>query len=148
MKLKHGALVIDLPDTWTDQSSLLFVAPREEQQLPTTAAVQRPTEAVAMNFLIADTDDPRAILEQQADRMRELHAGFEVLEDGPFTCGLGKGWRYIQRLTVAEVPVRQIAVACVIGPVAVVATASAAEARFQRCEKQLAAILESMRLGH
>ncbi len=145
MEIQHGGLLIDLPHSWSDQSSLLFVAPREEESLPTTAAVQRPTEAVAVGFVLAESRDARAILTEQTAQLAAAEPTLEVVAEGPFSCGLGPGWSQTQKLTVGETAVRQLSVACLIGHLAVVATASAAEARFKRCEEQLSSILKSLR---
>jgi len=147
MEFRHGGLAIDIPGDWSDQSQLLFVAPRDEAPMPTAHSVQRPTEAVSIQLIAADDLDARELLERQAERLGDVDAGFEVVDQGEFSCGLGAGWQLTQRLDIGDAPVQQLSVACVSGAVAVVATASAAAARFDQVETQLRAVLESLRVA-
>ncbi len=144
MEFRHGGLRLDLPDGWLDQSTLLFVAPPTRESTMSTHRVVEPSEAVSVNFVL-DPGDPKALLAEQARSLAAADPDFEVLEEAPFACGLGDGWCCVQRMAVRGVPVRQIAVACAVGPVAVVATAAAPESSFGASRARLRAILESMR---
>jgi len=146
MQIQHGALAIDVPADWQDQSTVLFVAPRTEESLTTLSTVEQPTEAVSLTF-VTDSDDPKRILERQAESLRKMDAGFELLGEGPFETALGSGWSYEQRFDMGGSVVRQLAVACRVGPVVVLATGAAVDARFDRHRNQLAAILASLKLG-
>lgn len=127
-----------------DQSTLLFVAPPTRETLPTAAKVREQAEAVSINFVTDPSGDPRKILAEQARELEQLDAGLRVLDEGPFTCGLGEGWSYVQRLTLQSVPVRQLVVACSVGPLTVVATAAAPDSRFEGARERLAAVLASL----
>jgi hypothetical protein len=146
MKIRHGALAIDLPAEWQDQSTLLFVAPRQTETLATTATVEQPTEAISVTF-VTDDDEPQGILARQAESMTKLDAAFEVLKQGPFTTALGEGWCYEQRFEMGGSVVRQLAVACRVGRVVVVATGAAVDARFERHRDKLTTILASLQIG-
>ncbi len=145
MQLRHGGLTIEVPDDWEDRSTLLFVAPRDTAELPTVAAVQRPTEAVAIAFVrVKSGETAEDVMRSQAEQARALNPEFEVSDAGPIDSALGSGWCQTQSLTVFDMPVRQLSAAFVVGPVAVVATASAAESRFARCSEMLSSVLRSL----
>ena len=145
MRLNHGALGIDLPPDWRNQSTLLFVAPRPKLNLPSTAEVQQPTEAISISFYY-DTQSPQALLGQQAEQLGQVHPGFAVIDDGPISSGLGDGWRYTQDLDMDGTPVRQIAAAFAIGPVTVLATAATVRETFEARREELTQILCSLSL--
>ncbi len=147
MKLQHGGFSIELPDDWSDMSTLMFVGPPEAPALPTVSPVQGPAESVTVSFVVVDDEDARTVLRQQAKALETTDPSFRVLDEGPFTCGLGEGHRFRQTIEADGVEVHQLCVACVLGPVAVVATASATAERFDRCAPKLEGILESMRAG-
>jgi len=146
VKLHHGALVVDLPNGWSDRSTLLFVAPPETQNLPTTAHVQEPTEAIAVHFSHTSAQSAQQVLHEQSEQLRQVDPNYRLVSEGPFSCGLGEGWRYTQELKVGEQYVSQLSVACLLKTLAIVATASAPSARFARNQAQLLTILESLAL--
>ena len=147
MPLQHGGLVIEVPDGWADRSSLLFVAPREPSTLPSAVKVEEPTESLSVRFESVDPETTAMSL------LEDEHARFvatvgiepEVVEDAAFVCPLGAGRQRIQKIALGGAPLRQICVAVVVGKVAVLATATAGEARFARVKPQLERALAGLR---
>jgi hypothetical protein len=149
MELRHGGLVIDLPEGWSDQSTLLFVAPPPALvgAVPAANAVAQPTEAVSLRFAVAGGREARALLEEQTAALRRTDPALSLVEEGPFSAPFGRGWRVVQRLSLGGIALRQIAVACLRGEVALLATAVAGDAAFARAEETLLGILGSLRAG-
>ena len=135
VEVRHGGFALDLPEGWSDQSTLLFIGPTGDG-FP---------DAVSVKFSLDAPATPRAILDAQAAQLGMVDPDFTVLDDGPFHCGLGDGWRFVQRLTLDGVVMQQITAAVIVGGVTVIATASAGEARFAEQEAKLVEVLESMR---
>ncbi len=147
MEVQHGGLIIDVPEGWSDQSTLLFVAPRDSQTAATVAKVAVPTVAVAVRFRGSDGLDAVAVLAEELSGVRAADPDAVELEAGPFSCPLGAGAFRVVRLRVSQAPLVQITAAVVLGPVCVLATASAAEARFSRVRDELLRVLQSMRFS-
>jgi hypothetical protein len=142
MKVRHGGFAIDIPSGWSDQSTLLFVGPRDRTTLPATHKVSPPAEAVAVTFA-GPSEDARALLEEQAEMLRAADADFEVLEEGPFECELGHGHRFVQKLDAGGTKI-QIAVAVPAHGATVIATATCAQERYGKVQEQLLRVLGSM----
>ncbi len=147
MEVRHGGLVIDVPEGWSDQSTLLFVAPRDEATAATVAKVAVPTEAVAVRFRMSEDKDAAAVLAEEFTGVRAADPDAEEIESGPFSCPLGAGAYRVARVRVGHAPLVQLTAAVVLGPVCVLATASAAEARFPRVREDLLRTLRSMRFS-
>jgi hypothetical protein len=143
--VRHGGFSIDVPAGWADQSTLLFVAPREAGDARVLQPQLRPTETVSVRFVLGPEGDAAALLAAQIDAMKVTDPEFAVLSSGPFASGLGAGWQQQQRVTVGGVALVQIATATVLGPVAVLATATAAEARLPHVQAALLGVLSSMK---
>lgn len=146
MKLQHGRLSIDVPPGWSDQSTLLLVAPPDETSAPTASSVHHATEAVAVHFIIAGDDDARALLGQDIERLQKLDAELVLVEQGPFTCGLGEGWSTVQRYRLGGSVIKQISVCVLVGPVAVMASASTTDGGFDKKAPALWNVLRSLAL--
>lgn len=135
--------MLDLPADWEDRSSLLFVAP-EAPEVPTKQRIEASREALHVDFAF-DHRSPKTILEGRAEALREVDPTFEIVASEPFTCELGDGWCLDQRVTIADVTVRQLAVVVTVGPIIVSATAAAGEDRFPFMRPKLEKVLRSMR---
>ena len=146
MEVRHGAIVIDVPNEWEDRSTLLFVAPQPQSNLPTANEVHDSTEAVSVRFVMG-SDSAEDYLAAQAAELAELRTGHELQAQGTFACGLDGAWHHVRRVEVAGQRLRQLAVAAPLGPMLVVATAAAGDARFDFVREQLTAILSSLRLA-
>jgi hypothetical protein len=145
MEIVHGGLVIDVPAGWTDASSLLFVAPRVHD-LPTKNAVDAPTETLSIRFAFArEEDSARSLLDGELASLRAVDKNARVLDEGEHASDLGAGWRQTLAVTIGGAPLRQIAVCIIAGPVAVLATATAGEARFALARPTLEAALTKLR---
>lgn len=146
MEVRHGGFSIDVPAGWADQSTLLFVAPREAPvEARALNAQVRPTETIAVRFVFGSDLDAQALLREHVDDLKVTDPAFALLGEGAFTSGLGAGRQQRQRITVGGVALVQIATCTVLGPVAVLATATAAEARLPHVEQALLAALSSMK---
>jgi hypothetical protein len=150
MEVRHGGLILDVPEGWADQSTLLFVAPPDvqAQSAPTANKSVQATEVVSVRFMFGQHDEARAALKGETEAMAAADAQFAVISEGPFTCGLGEGWRIVQRVHVGGIALRQISCAVVVGAVTVLASATAGDARFEKMQAQLDQVLTSMRSAH
>lgn len=146
-EVRHGGFAIDVPDGWSDQSTLLFVGPLEPTSATSLESTRALPETIAIRFSMVGADDPRQLLIAQADQLADIDPDFEVTDEGSFDCPLGDGFQYTHRLSLDGVTMRQITVACAVGAVVIVATASAADERFDKKKAELIAILSSMRAG-
>lgn len=147
MRLVHGGLALDLPEGWSDQSTLLFTAPVDDAALPTTRRTVRSTESVAVTFAFAGDDDADAIVRDEVEKLRAADANLTLVDVGPFSCALGAGRLAVVKLTLADTPLVQLTAAVVVGRIVVRATASCVEAAFPRREPALRAILQSIGLA-
>jgi hypothetical protein len=134
MELRHGAILFDVPEGWSDRSTLLFVGP---------AQPNGSSEAVSLVFS-AETS-PKDALERQADEIREIDPKLEILKSEPFRSPLGSGCSLLQRYVMNGAPVRQMAVALPLRGGVVIATAVTIEARFAKQDAELRRILFSLR---
>ncbi len=142
--MRHGGLALDIPETWSDFSTLLFVAPSRDDKLPTASSVGHGGEAVSVTFLVSD-QKPQEILAAHSTSIEEASLEVTVLEEGPFESPLGSAWHHLQRLVLAGQPVLQIVVVISARGLAIVATAAAPEVIFPHCRQKLMGILRSMR---
>ena len=115
MQMRHGGLVLDLPEGWSDRSTLLFTGPREKD---------RPGPAMSVHFLIGEGKDPRGVLIQEFEKRAEVDPDAKVLEEGEFTSRLGQGWCLQQVSTLDDDAIRQVSVCFAIGPVCILAHAT------------------------
>ncbi|MBI1946853.1 MAG: hypothetical protein HYS27_14250 [Deltaproteobacteria bacterium] len=145
--MRHGGLLLDVPEGWADQSTLLFVAPPEVGAAPTANRSVQATEAIAVRFAVGETD-ARQVVQAESAALTAADPQATLLSEGAFSCGLGSGWQVVQRLTVGGVVLRQLSCAVTVGAVTVVATATAADARFDKQRAQLERVLASMRSEH
>ena len=145
MEIRYGALVIDVPADWSDQSSLLFVAPASANDLPSTVKVEEPVETLSLRIVPHDDQTAQQMLDREEEKLLAVAAKPEVVEDAPFTCPLGNGWQRVHKVKIAGAPLRQICVVVVVGRLAVLATATSGEARFARVRPQLEHALASLK---
>jgi hypothetical protein len=143
--LRHGGLVVDVPETWTDQSTLLLVAPASGPTLPTTRAVSEPVETVTIRMLAKDARSLAEVLQDEVAGLQRMQAGARVVDEGAFSCGLGTGARLELVLDLDGLALRQILLAAGQGDVVVLAIATTSEARLERTRAQLEAVLSSLR---
>ena len=142
MELRHGALALDLPSDWLDQSTLLFMRPPQSLSRAPNQTV--PTEVVTVTFE-RTTSSPKKTLRRHVEQLQRLHPEFDRLEEKPFQCGLGDAWSVTLQLAVEGQPVRQLVVASRAGDVMVIATAASSVERFARYQEELRSILASIR---
>jgi hypothetical protein len=142
--VQHASLALDVPDGWTDQSTLLFVAP-PAASTDVVPARATPGEAIAVRFAAAAGRSAADCLKEQlgSTRLTDPHA--RVISETDFRCGLGPGRLAEQELEVAGQRLSQLIACVVVGPVAVVASASCASAAFARHRARLLEALCSLR---
>lgn len=147
MEFRHGGLSIDLPPTWADRSTLVFVAPQVQAAgLPTMADVETPTEVVRIEFLMNPERDAKGFLSAQVGSIVEGDPSFvQQVDEGAFSCGLGEGWQVTLRASLEGYTTRQILVAIARGDIVVLASAIAADDRFDQRRTELVSILQSLR---
>jgi hypothetical protein len=64
--------------------------------------------------------------------------------DGEFECGLGRGWLVEEQVSIAAQPVRQWTACIVVGPLAILASASAAALDAEAARPALLRVLSSL----
>ncbi len=122
MEMRHGGLVMDLPEGWSDRSTLLFTGPR---------TADAPGPAMSIHFLLGEGTDPRAILIQEFEKRSEVDPTAKVLEEGAFKSRLGDGWCLQQHSTADDLAIRQISVCFSLGPVSILAHATCDEHQWE-----------------
>jgi hypothetical protein len=142
--IQHAGLALDVPAGWTDQSTLLFVAP---VPAPVDVAQPRaaPVEAIAVRFAAAGGRTAEDCLDEQLGSARLTDPKARVLGVSDFHCGLGAGRLGEQTLEIAGERLCQLIACVVVGPVAIVASASCGEANFPRQREHLLQALASLR---
>ena len=150
VKIQHGALALDVPKGWTDESTLLFVAPAAAT-LPTVHDSVRAGGSVLVTFRRAEgkapLDEAKAILEENLAGLRTQGAALVELERGELATGIGTGASSLHRITLANVPIRQLEVVVVVGRTAVCAVASCGEEEWSARGAELRATLASLSIG-
>lgn len=121
MQMRHGGLVFDLPEGWSDRSTLLFTGPRSGEE---------PGPAMSLHFLIGEGTEPRAILISEFEKRVEVDPSAKVLEEGTFASRLGEGWCLHQSSTVDDATIRQVSVCFVLGPICILAHATCDASRW------------------
>ena len=140
--LRHGGVVVDLPDDWADRSTLLFVGPTPPSPTLQKQRVAQPS--VSMTFVRA-SKSAREILEDELEGLRAMSLGFALASVEPFTCAFGDGVISRHRLELDGVSLVQLHAVAVRQTVAVRAVASAGELDFARLEPVLRSVLASLR---
>lgn len=143
--VRHGGLTVDIPEGWSDRSTLLFVGPSPlAAALPTTQPVSQVAEAVAISFVPTEGKELTELLADQSTPLRAAAEHFEVLEEGDLQSGLGQGRIATQQLSVGSDRLRQLTAVFSVGEVSVVATATTGEAGFDVAKGRLMDVLESL----
>lgn len=127
--MRHGRLAIDVPNGWTDRSTLLYVGP--PPALPTTAQRELPGPSITMTTVRVKGEQPtaeaRAILDDELAGLRAMDVGLEVLRVEDFTTAMGDGVLSTHRLALDGVRLLQLHAVVVVGQIAVRAAASSSE---------------------
>jgi hypothetical protein len=142
--VQHASLALDVPAGWTDQSTLLFVAPAAELNgvVPGRAA---PGEAIAVRFAAATGRSAGECLQEQLRAVQLSDPKARLASESDFQCGLGAGRLAELELELAGERLSQLVACVVVGPVAVVASASCGSAAFPQQRAQLLSVLSSLR---
>jgi hypothetical protein len=142
--LRHGGLVVDVPASWSDQSTVLLVAP-PAPALPTAHPVAGVSETVTLRFVTTQGRDAARILRDELEALLGLQAQVELGEVQPFACGLGKGARLDATVALDGLTVSQILACVVVGDSAVLGVGTCAATRKDTATASLAQILGSLR---
>jgi hypothetical protein len=138
--VRHGSFVVDVPATWSDQSTLVFVAP--PAMLPTLSA-QAAVESVTVRFGRGASVD--AVVDAELAALRERDPALVVLWDRPERTAGGAGRAAAFTTSIAAVPLTQILCVIDVDGVFVIGAATCAAVRFAAVEAQLRAVLASVR---
>jgi hypothetical protein len=149
VKIQHGALALDVPKGWTDESTLLFVAP--PTALPTVHDAVRAGGSLLVTFRRAEgkapLDEAKAILDENLAGLKQHDAQLVELERGTLATGIGEGATSLHRITLANAPIRQLELVVVVGRTAVCAVASCGEDEWSAKGAELRAALASLSIG-
>lgn len=142
-RMRHGRLTIDLPEGWSDRSTLLFVGP--PPTLPTAAKRTLPQPSITMTMVKTKGEQPideaRALLDDELAGLGAMDVGLEVLKVEDFRTAMGDGVLSTHRLTLDGVRLVQLHAVVVVGQLAVRAAASSSELeREQDMRKWLASL--------
>jgi hypothetical protein len=143
--VRHGGLTVDIPEGWSDRSTLLFVGPSPlAADLPTAQHVSSPAEAVSIAFVPTAGKDVDALLAEQSEPIRKAVDQAGEAEVSEVTSGLGPGRLLSQPIVLGSDHLRQLIAVFPVGEVTVVATATAGEAGFSQAKGRLLGVLESL----
>jgi hypothetical protein len=142
----HGDLVVDVPASWSDQSTVLFVAqPQPSRSLHTQQAV----DSLSLRTARLPPGGPAAMLVAERQHLVDKDPGFALLSEEPFSAALGDGVLACWRSALLGPALVQLvfAVAPSHAPdVGVLAVATTAEAGFEQARPRLLQLLASLRL--
>ncbi len=124
VSIQHAALAIDIPDEWKDQSTLLFVAPPPAPADYADARPKVPGQAIAVRFVDAAGRSASDYLKEQHAAAVATDPASRLVNESEFRCGLGSGRIMEQELTLAGYRLCQYSACVILGPIAVLATAS------------------------
>jgi hypothetical protein len=124
ISIQHAALAIDIPDEWRDQSTLLFVAPPPPPTDYADSKPKVPGQAIAVRFVEAAGRSASDYLKEQHVVAVATDPNARLINEAEFRCGLGPGRIMEQELTLAGHRLCQFSACVIIGPIAVLATAS------------------------
>jgi hypothetical protein len=143
--LRHGGVVVDVPDSWSDQSTVLLVAPPAGSGLPTTKAVSEPVETVTIRFFAADGRPASQVLRDEVEGLARIQQGADIVKEGDFRCGLGAGALLEAKLDLGGLVLHQLLAAVVRDELVVLAVATASETKMPKVRAQLEGVLASLR---
>lgn len=142
--MRHGELEIQLPDGWTDQSTLLFQGPPESASRPTLSRIADSNPTVSVRFFHREAADPREILAEELRQLQELDPDCTLQTQGPITSALGEGWHIVHRTGEEQGPMQQL-LACFCLPKTVILACAQSHAHsFSATEPLLREILSSL----
>jgi hypothetical protein len=142
--IRHGELEIQLPEGWTDQSTLLFQGPPETASRPTLSRIADSNPTVSVRFFHRESADPRDVLAEEFRQLQAMDPGCTMQQQGPLSSELGEGWHLVHRSGDAQEPMQQI-LACFCLPKTVVLACAQSHAHsFPALEPMLRTILRSL----
>lgn len=144
-RMRHGRLSFDVPASWSDRSTLLFVGPAPV--LPSANAARIPQPSMTMTFARTKGEHPlaeaRAILDEELAGLRAMNVGLEVQKIEEIDTAIGKGALSTHRLSLDGVRLLQLQLVVVTGEIAVRAAASSGDLEPAR-EAELKKLLTSL----
>jgi hypothetical protein len=144
----HGDLVLDIPSTWVDQSTLVFVGPATPAA-PTAdgrgKAATQIVESVTVRFGRLPTGGAVAVLAAERKQQAAHDPTLKVLIEEPLTTKLGAGHLIAWKTTPLDVTLVRMAVAVAHGDAYVLAVATTTADAFAGARSRLLDILGSLR---
>jgi hypothetical protein len=141
----HGDLVIDIPSTWLDQSTLSFVAPAQPAPDGRTRGAQQIVESVVVRFGRMPSGGVVAVLTAERKAQSVHDSSLKILLEEPLTTKLGAGHLLAWKTTPADVTLVRMAVAVAHGEAYVLATATTTAELYSSARSRLLDILGSLR---
>jgi hypothetical protein len=142
--LRHGKLSIDVPGDWLDQSTLLFVQPREGAEAVPAPAV---TPTLSVRFAFGPGLVAREIVDAEVEKMTVLQPRLQRVSAGDFEGALGKGFMQHVRTSLMDAPIEQLAAAWVVGDIGVLACVACGGRELARERSRLEAMLRAITLS-
>jgi hypothetical protein len=131
--LRHGGIDVDVPDGWSDQSNLVFVAPGESP------------ETISIRFTAVEGKSARELAHAEIAALSRLESHVQLTSEGAFMTGLGEAYRVEIRVLLESVPMTQVVYAVIIEPLAVIATATAMTDSFEATREKVEKTIASLR---
>jgi hypothetical protein len=146
----HGDLVIDIPATWIDQSTLAFVAPTTPAAPGADgkdgrSAGPATVEGVTVRFVRLPPGGVVAVLAAERRQQAANDPDLKVLLEEPLTTTLGAGHLIAWKTTPIDVKLVRMAVAVAHGDACVLAIATTTADAFAGARSRLLDILGSLR---
>jgi hypothetical protein len=138
----HGNIVIDIPSTWVDQSSLVFVAPVEASKAGPGPQI---AESVTVRFGRLPKGGAAEVLALERKQQQQTDRGLKVIAEESIKTQLGPGHLAAWKTTPLDVALVRLAVAAAHGDAYVLAIATTTEAAFVGARGRLLDIIGSLR---
>lgn len=147
LSVVHGDLIIDIPSTWADHSTLTFVAPAEG--LPRTTTGGQPaspiTESVVVRFGRLPQGGAAGVLANERKALLRDDPALKLVAEEAITTRLGPGHLAAWRFKPLDVALVKLVVAIAHGDAYVLAIATTTEALFPSARGRLLDIIGSLR---
>ena len=148
--LQYGRLTLDVPDDWTDASSLLFVMPPSQGLAAPLSA--KPAGTFTANVSVStepleagDPTEPQAYLEAATALLKQSGAQFEDAGASAIKMGDRDGWAMERVLEHGGHVVRQLSAVTIVDGRAIIATASCEASRAPADLPKLRSFIEKIR---
>ena len=148
--IRHGRFVVEVPQGWTDDSTISLIAPTA-QALAAPLSPQKPPEYAAnvhvtLEIRPPEITDPSMFLSLMGDSLKEAGVDMEdVAPPAPFKMGGKEAAMIERRVVLNNQAVRQITVIALLEHNAIVASASTSESQADVDRPMLLDVLKRVR---